>query len=64
MVEQSEIRGRFGIILVVTGLVTLVVADPLLATTLQLAVAVYVGASANDWRRWTLRRRGRVTRTL
>lgn len=35
-----------------------VLVDPLLAVVLRLAVAVYIGASANDWRRWTLRRRG------
>ncbi len=45
---------------ILAGALTLILADPLLVTVLHLAVALYVGASANDWHRWTLRRRGRV----
>lgn len=45
---------------VAVGLIALLIVDPLLIFALRLAVAAYVGASANDWRRWTLRRRGRV----
>ena len=43
----------------VAGAVAIFLADPILLAALQLAVAVFIGASANDWRRWTLRRRGR-----
>ena len=45
---------------VVVAALALLVVDPVLVAVLRLAVAAYVGASANDWRRWTLRRRGRV----
>ncbi len=46
-----------GIEFAVAGLATLLI-DPALVIVLRFAVAVFVGASANDWRRWTMRRRG------